>query len=598
MPRKIRPIPHTVRVTGVHAVVIGAAALVAGCGGATADRATTAPASTETIGPCVSADTLRLSAAQTARIDCSSGGTTVTLAAAGASYLVLAQFATDQGTDAPVLYSLSAVAAASAASAPSAALAPGGSPAAASLSAAAPNLRQAAFDAALRADGARMAAAGAFRSLASRAAAVPFAAAAAPAAGSVRSFHVRSSLSTASPAWKSVAARLQYAGANVLLYIDTLAPTPGLSTAQVQQFGAYFDQTLYAIDTTAFGQPSDIDQNGRVIMLMSPVVNADTPRQSCLTLGYVLGFFDPVDFDGASDPNSNHGEVFYSIVPDPSGTVSCAHPIADVMSSTPPTFLHELQHLISFSRHVVIGGGAPQAGWLDEGMSIAAEELGSLYYERKCPPPACRANPTQLFPDSAQPFVTNFMYDAYQYALAPDTASVTLHTDADPGFAWRGGAWALVHWLGDHYGAGVYRALESSSSVGIPGIEAASGQSFPVLFADFGLAIYTDSLPGLPRATAALIDRFPTRNLRQLWARLFTTSGPTGVIPYAMPLQLQSIGSNTTPAGLRPGTSAYYRLDTSLFTAAVTLRFTAPGSGALPSSLRPQLSIFRLPGGQ
>ena len=599
-PLTTRSCPSSTCSACVRRVAVGLAAAAAGCGGGTtADIVTRPPPAEATIARCSVADTLRLAVAQTARVDCSNGGTTVTVAGAGASYLVVPQFATDQGADYAVSYTLSTANAAAAASTPSAAPAPAGSLDGATRSSMHPNPRQAAFDGALRADGARMAAAGAFRSASVRANAARAAASVAPPpVGSVRTFHVRSSLSSASATWKTVAAQLRHVGGSVLLYIDTLAPLPGLSDAQVQQFGAYFDQTLYPIDTAAFGQPSDVDQNGRVIMLMSPVVNADTPRLSCVTLGYVLGFFDPVDFDGSSDENSNHGEVFYSIVPDPGAKVSCAHTVGDVMASTPATFLHELQHLISFSRHVVLGGGVPQQGWLDEGMSIAAEELGSLYYENRCPPPACRHDASQLFPDSSQGFVNGFVYDSYQYALGPDAASVTLHSDADNGFDWRGGDWALVHWLGDQYGTSIYRKLENSSSVGVAGIEAASGQSFPILFADFGLALYTDSLSGLPRATAPSADRFLTRNLRQLWARLFTTSGASAEIPYAMPLQLKPITSDTTPAGMPPGAGAFYRLDTPASASAVTLHFSAPGSRALTPSLRPQLAIFRLPDGQ
>ena len=48
-----------------------------------------------------------------------------------------------------------------------------------------------------------------------------------PPVGSVSSFHVRSSFSTAT--WATVGARLMYSGANVLLYIDTLAPANGFT---------------------------------------------------------------------------------------------------------------------------------------------------------------------------------------------------------------------------------------------------------------------------------------------------------------------------------------------------------------------------------
>ena len=87
----------------------------------------------------------------------------------------------------------------------------------------------------------------------------------------------------------------------------------------------------------------------------------------------------------------------------------------------------------------MVHGGNPEEGWLDEGLSIVAEELGSLYYEQKCPGTTCRTDPSQLFPDSSQAFISGFLFDSYFYALRPDTASVTLHSDADDGFSWRGG---------------------------------------------------------------------------------------------------------------------------------------------------------------
>ena len=56
--------------------------------------------------PCSGPATLQLSVAQTARVDCGNGGTTVTLAGNGASYLVVAEFAVDQVPDAFVPYRL------------------------------------------------------------------------------------------------------------------------------------------------------------------------------------------------------------------------------------------------------------------------------------------------------------------------------------------------------------------------------------------------------------------------------------------------------------------------------------------------------------
>jgi len=246
---------------------------------------------------------------------------------------------------------------------------------------------------------------------------------------------------------------------------------------------------------------------------------------------------------------------------------------------------------------VVVHGGEPEYGWLDEGLSIVAEEIGSLYYENKCPGTACRSDPSQLFPDSSQGFIANFLYDSYQYALLPDTATVTLHDDSENGFSWRGGDWLLMRYLGDQLGTAVYRKLDQNALNGVANIESATGQSFPTLFANFGLALYTDSLPGLARATAPSVDRFTTRNPRQLWFRLFQTSSGSDV-PLPFPLQLFAITSDTSTAVMDPGTGSYFRLDTPASSSSVTIQFSTPGGTALPASLKPQLAIFRLPPGQ
>ncbi|MGA2384730.1 MAG: hypothetical protein ABSG61_14995 [Gemmatimonadales bacterium] len=553
--------------------------------------------------PCTPADTVRLAVAQTVRVDCSNGGTTVTFGGAGASYLIVPEFATDQAVFQFVDYAVDSglALAVSASGVKASARVRGGAGLAAALAPTRPTAAQRVADGRLRARGRQLAMSGAFRAsgVAGLRAVQGPARVTVPAQGSVRSFQVLSNLFGTSNTWATVAAQLAYVGSNILLYVDTLAPAGGFTPTQLQSYGQYFDQTLFPIDTTAFGAPTDIDGNGHVIVLMSNVVNADTPASVCTTQGYVAGFFNEEDFTPASvDPNSNQGEIFYTILPDPAGQLSCAHSLADLESSVPPTFLHELQHLINFAQHVVVNGGQPLSSWLDEGMSIAAEELGSIHYEQQCPGTACRTNPTQLFPDSSQPFVQDFLYDSYQYALLPDTASILLENDADQGFSWRGGAWLLVRWLADQKGSGVLRQLEQGPDDGVAALAQAMGEPFPQLFADFGLALYTDSLPGLARTTAPVANRFVTRNLRQMWARLYATSGGTTDIPLAMPLQIFSITSDTTSYVIYPGTVTYLRLDTPTNAAAVSVQFAGPGGVAFPGGLQPQLAVFRLPPGQ
>jgi len=593
---------------------------ISACGGSDATNSTTTTTTGGTTtgvvsfknNPCGTGGTVTLNVAQTTRIDCSGGGTTVTFAGAGASYLIVPQFPTDAVANGFVPYSMASGTLASSSISPittsgvrRAIVASSGSSANNGLLP--PRRILTAQHAAERAIRARtkqvvnsntlmrrstVKASLARQTSAFRANLIP-----PPALNSVRSFHVAASFTNGS-IFKTIGAKLAYAGDNVLIYLDTLAPVNGFTPPQLAAFGSLFDQTLYPIDTTAFGSPVDLDNNGRVIMIMSPVVNADTPTQQCATQGYVAGFFDPEDFNSANDPNSNQGEVFYSIVPDPNATVSCAHTVADLGLDVPATFMHELQHLIYFSQHVIVSGTGEGSSWMDEGMSIVAEELGSLYYEAKCPPPQCRTSPAQLFPDSSQGFVSGFLYDSYQYALLPDTASVTLHDDSEDGFSWRGGDWLLMRWLGDQFGSGFFRKMEKGPPDGVTNIETATGQTFPSLFANFGLALYTDSLPGLPRATAPAANHFTTLNVEAIWGRVFATGGGSSSYPLQNPVQLFPVTTDTSYSVMEPGTMTYFRLDTPASSTTVTIRFSSPGGAALSSTLKPQLAIFRLPPGQ
>jgi hypothetical protein len=283
-------------------------------------------------------------------------------------------------------------------------------------------------------------------------------------------------------------------------------------------------------------------------------------------------------------------------VPDPTGTVSCPHSVVDLDRTVPPTFLHELQHLISFSQHVVVHHGQEEEGWLDEGMSIVAEELGSVYYEQRFPPPTGRTNASQVFPDSSQGFISGVLGDSYTYLLRTDTAAATLHSDADGGLAWRGSDWLLLHWLGDQKGSGFYRQLEQGSSIGVANIEAASGESFQSLFGDFSTSLWTDSIVGVPKSSIPPRNRFTTRTLRVLYQALYNAAGPSTQIPRPYPVQLTTlpIGS-TLNETMVPGTMAFYRLDATAGSATVRLQFSTPSSGSFAANLHSQVSIFRLP---
>ena len=427
---------------------------------------------------------------------------------------------------------------------------------------------------------------------------------AAPDTGSIRTFEVLSNLQGTQA--DTATARLEYKGTNIFIYVDTTAPPDGFTSQQLQQFGNWFDQVLFDIDVNAFGEPSDVDGNGHIDVLMSPIINAITPKSLCQPAdgsagGFVAGFFFGGDLVPSQSDISNDAEIFYTIVPDPNGTFSCAHTVGDLESITPATFVHEFQHMISFNQHFLLRNGADEVPWLNEGLSHIAESLPADFYMQKFPPPSGRTDPSQLFPDSAEGFIVGDLFNSYSYLLntasLADTASVT-NWPGDGTLVERGAAWLFLRWLGDQKGQGIYKSLEQTSLTGVANLEAQAGESLPSLFGDFSLALYTDSLPGVPREQIG--DRFKFKGelpLRQVYARIFETSGgPSNLLPRPFPLEVTGLPPSASADSTMPaGTMTFYRVQASQSGGALQLFYTVPGGTPFASNLNAQVSVFRCP---
>jgi len=422
-----------------------------------------------------------------------------------------------------------------------------------------------------------------------------------PALGSSTTFHVLSSFTNSSQ-YTTDTAILKYSGTHLLIYVSKNAPSGGFSDGQLAAFGNTFDQELYAIDVATFGQPTDIDGNSRVIVLLSPIINKLTKASDCSTLGYIAGFFNAVDLLPAQYPGKSNGaEIFYSLVPDPNATLSCTHTLAAVEQLTPSTFIHEFQHMISFGQHAILRNGNEEDPWLNEGLSHIAEELGSRFYENRFPPPTGRTDPDQAFPDSSQGFISGDLYNSYHYLLntastdSSDKASVSNWGNGDGTLVQRGAAWLFLRWLGDQQDSTVYGRLDQTDKTGVPNVEAASGVAFPTLFGEFSLALYTDSLPGIPRSSIPPELRFTSRNLRALYGKQHerNPSNFSATFPIeALPL---TPGTARNEA-MHPGTMDFFVLTAPSSGSAIGLTFSPSAStDTFAGSLGAQVSVFHCP---
>ena len=408
----------------------------------------------------------------------------------------------------------------------------------------------------------------------------------APVVGSVRTFSVVAA--TDGSSFSSVGARLRYVGEHVMLYTDTSAT--GYTLNQLQSLVSLFDGHLWGEAVNAFGAAPDVDGNGRVIVLFTPAVNALTPAADCVQRGYVTGFFYPIDqLERAR--GSNRAEIFYAIVPDPAATFSCPHTEAEAVRQVQGAFLHEMQHLISFNEHVLARGEAAEDTWLNEGLSHLAEELGSRYFESRYPAPLGRSTSTQLYPDSAGPFIGPLLLNAYLYLNNSVQHSVTAY-EGTGSIEERGATWLFLRWLADQKGDDITRRLVQTSRTGIANVEAASEERFPSLFGDFSLALFADSLPGVARAAVPARLRFGNRSLRLIMAREAVVAGFSDPFPLAT---FSAPPGEALRASMPVGTMIHAIIPGDQAPGPVRLSFSTPELAPFQAQLGAQVSIMRLP---
>jgi len=405
--------------------------------------------------------------------------------------------------------------------------------------------------------------------------------------GSLRTFHVITTL--AGDEFTDATGKLRWLGQHLGIYVDTTTAS-AYTDADLERLGRLFDTDLYGTVVGAFGPESDIDRNGRVLVFLTPRVNALVASSDCGQRGFVTGFFYGRDLL-PSMANSNAGEIFYGLVPDAYLRYSCSHAPYDVERLLPGTFVHEMQHMISFFHHVVARGGDAEEHWVNEGLSHIAEELASQVFEARYPWPLRRTTPGQLFPDSAGLFMSQQLMNAYVYLYNSAAHSVTTFQGTGS-MEERGAAWLFLRWLGDQKGASIYRKLVQTSLTGVANVEARSGERFATLFGDFTVAIWADSIPGVPRSQVAPRYRFASRNLRQLMARQAFVSLWPDSFP-VRPVHVPNAG--LAEGSLLPGTMVYLSLGP--FAAgqgATVLGMAKSAGGAFSVGEGAQLGILRV----
>jgi len=412
-----------------------------------------------------------------------------------------------------------------------------------------------------------------------------------PAMNTLRTFQVCAK--TDCSRFDPVGARVRALKTKVAIYVDTLAPAGGLDSTALDSIANTFDQRLYAIDTAAFGRESDIDSNTVVLVLMTNTVNKLIPASAC-SAGFIAGFFFGADLDPAfrNDSRSNKGEVFYSIVADPAGTLSCPHSRFQVEQIVPVTFIHEFQHMISFGQHVLSRGGNGEVLWLNEGFSHYAEELGGRSYALS-PNGAvtdCTLDTTECN------FYGGDLLNAYDY-LDSTSRHFLLPAAGIVSLAERGAAWLFVRYVVDKYAAGstmgdwntLTRALVGTSQTGAQNIATVTGDPFTTVVSRWALANYVTDQAGAPPEL-----QYNSWRLHSVYASLHTQRPSTFKNFYPL-VPTIGAGRDVSLSGtLRAGSGIYHRATQPPSDPGFTLSFTAPNGAPINPAALPRLNVIRL----
>lgn len=415
-----------------------------------------------------------------------------------------------------------------------------------------------------------------------------------PVYGSSRTFKVCARLNCS--VFDNVTATVRGLKSNVAIYVDNAAPAGGLDSTALDSLAGVFETRLYASDTAAFGRESDIDTNSVVMVLMTATVNKLVTAGACDSTGFVAGFFFGADLDPAfrNDSRSNKGEIFYSIVADPSGTLSCAHSTTSVERIIPVTFIHEFQHMISFNQHVLLGGGDPEVLWLNEGLSHYAEELGGRTYETV---PGAQVT-TCTIGSAPCRFYGGDLADAYQF-LDTTKDHFLLPTAGIGSLPERGAAWLFVRYLVDRFSGGntvaqwnaLTRQLVQTTNTGAQNIATVTGEAFETVVTRWALAVWVSDLPAF---TAPAELKYDSWSLRGAFASLHAQS--SSAFPKIFPLvPTFSDGRSVNLTGtLRAGSGIYHRAFQVPSAPAFTLQFGTSSGGPLSPTNVPRLNVIRI----
>ncbi|MEX2375765.1 MAG: Ig-like domain-containing protein [Dehalococcoidia bacterium] len=165
---------------------------------------------------------------------------------------------------------------------------------------------------------------------------------------------------------EQVRAVIRLIGDNAIWLDDVENPAGTFTDSELGQLDSFYANHVQGVHDAYFGSASDVDSNGRTVVLMTKEVN----RQDDLGGWVWWGDLYPSGQCG----RSNQAEIFFGKVPDPGGSFGDPSTKEDLLAFYPSLLAHETTHIIQAAA-IVLGSAGNKTLWEIEGGASLAEQL-------------------------------------------------------------------------------------------------------------------------------------------------------------------------------------------------------------------------------
>ncbi|MCH7716745.1 MAG: Ig-like domain-containing protein, partial [Gemmatimonadetes bacterium] len=314
----------------------------------------------------------------------------------------------------------------------------------------------------------------------------------------------------------TVSGTVRAVGTRGIWVVDGSNPGGGLEGADFDSLSGLFDDVIYEAATNEFGAPTDLDDNDRIVILISKRINEANQ--------FVLGFVSLTDMLTPDRcESSNQAEIYYAKAPDPGAVTGAVYTREAALKDAPPLIAHEFTHIIQAGHRLFINETQFMSLFMAEGQATLAEEvvghaaLGNtpgqnygftiaLNFGDRAP------NDWYELPfrDLARYFGNNQASPSNPIDGAPHECGWQIREpfpcEGSSRALWYGVTWSLLRWINDQFGPGfaggapgIQQALIDNSRVGMPNIANVLGLSTDSLLAQWSAMLYLDGrVSGLP----------------------------------------------------------------------------------------------------